>query len=302
MLEATNGGTLQIDDPVTGSGSAIIEGGKLAFDAPSNVNVTFNNGPNGTTYGELVLGDGSDFSGRISGFTGSAPGVAHSDAIDLVGINYNSSAFSKTFSASTGLLTVTDGTHAASLTFVNFDETFSLASDGHGGTLITDPPATNSSNMSVSIGGVGNDTFVFKPGIGPDRIADFNPQVDTLELSHFAHVQNVKDWRARYPRRARQRVDRARPQRQHLRSRRGGELLTGASTKPGSPALNLRVRAISGAPLFWYREHRFIDNEGVITVEEAESLEAELDAVNDNGLSFLFFPPSICPTCSDVIT
>ena len=59
VLEALNGGTLKILDPVTGSGSAIIAGGTMIFDAQSNMNVTFNNGPNGTTYGDLVLGDAS---------------------------------------------------------------------------------------------------------------------------------------------------------------------------------------------------------------------------------------------------
>ena len=44
VLEALNGGTLQILDPVIGSGSAIIAGGTMIFDAPSNMNVTFNNG------------------------------------------------------------------------------------------------------------------------------------------------------------------------------------------------------------------------------------------------------------------
>jgi hypothetical protein len=63
-------------------------------------------------------------------------------AIDLVGINYDSSAFSEAYNASNDLLTVTDVTHAASFTFDNFNGTLSFASDGHGGTLITDPPAT----------------------------------------------------------------------------------------------------------------------------------------------------------------
>ena len=192
VLEALNGGTLQILDPVTGSGSAIIAGGTVIFDAPSNMHVTFNNGSGTPTYGELVLGDASGFSGQISGFAGTAPDVAHSDAIDLVGINYNSSAFSETYNSSNGLLTVTDGTHAASFTFDNFNGTLSFASDGNGGTLITDPPAPNSSNTSVSIGGPGNDTFVFKPDIGADTIVNFNPQTDTIELEHFANVHNVQ--------------------------------------------------------------------------------------------------------------
>ena len=194
VLEALNGGTLQILDPVTGSGSAIIEGGTMIFGAQSNMNVAFENGVGTPTYGELVLGDAAGFSGQISGFVGTAPDTAHSDAIDLEGINYNSSSFSETYDAAKGLLTVTDGSHSASLTFDNFDGTLSFASDGNGGTLITDPPATRSSNPSpsVSVGGPGNDNFVFQPGIGADTVANFNPQVDTIELDHFANVQNVQ--------------------------------------------------------------------------------------------------------------
>ena len=113
VLEALNGGTLQILDPVTGSGSAIIEGGTMIFGAQSNMNVAFENGVGTPTYGELVLGDAAGFSGQISGFVGTAPDTAHSDAIDLEGINYNSSSFSETYDAAKGLLTVTDGTHSA---------------------------------------------------------------------------------------------------------------------------------------------------------------------------------------------
>ena len=43
ILEAVNGGTLQIDDAVSG-GSAIVAGGTLIFDALSDVNVAFDNG------------------------------------------------------------------------------------------------------------------------------------------------------------------------------------------------------------------------------------------------------------------
>jgi hypothetical protein len=186
-----NGGTLQILDPVNGSGTAIIAGGTMMFDAPSNMNVAFNNGTDATTYGELVLGDAAGFSGQISGFTGTAPDLAHSDAIDLVGINYNSSAFSETYNASRSVLKVTDGAHTVSLSFTNFEGTFSFASDQHGGTLITDPPASSSGNVSASID-AGNDAFVFKPGIGADTIFNFNPQADTIELDHFANIQSIQ--------------------------------------------------------------------------------------------------------------
>ena len=80
-----------------GSGNAVIAGGTVVFDAPSNIDVVFDNGTDTPTYGELVLGDASAFSGQISGFAGTAPDAGHSDVIDLVGINYNSSAFSETY-------------------------------------------------------------------------------------------------------------------------------------------------------------------------------------------------------------
>jgi Ca2+-binding RTX toxin-like protein len=47
--------------------------------------------------------------------------------------------------------------------------------------------------VSVSVGGPGNDNFVFKPGIGADTIVNFNPHNDTIELDHFANVQSVQE-------------------------------------------------------------------------------------------------------------
>ncbi len=278
ILEATNGGVLQIDDPVNGSGSAIIDGGTVALNAQANINVTFDNGTGTPAYGELVLGDASHFSGQISGFSGTAPDTGHSDTIDLTGINYNSPTFSEVYNASTGLLTVSDGSDVANITLDNFDGTLSFASNGDGGTLITDPPRTSDvtaegvmslsgigsvpaytynatpevsnctgtfsldpptesngtvsvgfdfmanndqmnlapgetltqsydvsiadaqnpaenvkQTVSVTVGGPGNDNFVFAPGVGADTITNFNPQQDTLELDHFANAQTVQE-------------------------------------------------------------------------------------------------------------
>ena len=47
--------------------------------------------------------------------------------------------------------------------------------------------------ISVSIGGPGNDNFVFQPGVGADTIANFNAQADTIELDHFANIQNAQE-------------------------------------------------------------------------------------------------------------
>ena len=289
VLEAANGGVLQIEDSIHG-GNAVIEGGVIEFDAASNVAVAFNNGAGGTAYGELVLADPSQFSGQISGFTGTAPDASHSDEIDLAGINFNSGHFSDMYDSATGLLTVTDGINTESLAFTGFSgnaSNFDFSADAAGtGTLITDPPAANteqsvdtsasengihgtitfadaggpevsvtpvtpeddsdvgrfnlsavteskigasvefgfsldsdqvnlspgqtatqsyevnltdphnpaanaSQTVSVSLGGPGNDNFIFSPGIGADTVLNFNPQQDTIELDHFAQAQTV---------------------------------------------------------------------------------------------------------------
>jgi hypothetical protein len=60
---------------------------------------------------------------------------------------------------------------------------------------VTDPQnlAVNmEQTISISIGGPGNDNFVFAPGVGADTIVNFNPQADTIQLNNFANIQNVQ--------------------------------------------------------------------------------------------------------------
>jgi hypothetical protein len=151
-----NGGTL-ITDSLSGS-AATIAGDKLIIDAQSNVNITFNNS---TAYGELVLSDAPGFTGQISGFTGTAPNLASSDAIDLTDINFGNlttKTYTPNGAGTGGTLTVADGTNTATLYFSGDYSlaNFSFASDGQGGTLITDPPQDgtvtstgSSSNLST---------------------------------------------------------------------------------------------------------------------------------------------------------
>jgi hypothetical protein len=279
VLEATNGGTLHVEDAVTGTGSAVIADGTIAFDGPSTANVTFDNSGG---HGELELGKAASFTGAIAGFTGTD--TAHSDVVDLGGIDFNSAQFAETYHAATGVLSVTDGTNSANVTFDNFQGALDFASDGHGGTAITDAPAEAAANAlstasaqgtlsfadndaatdlstsvtpdgqnyvgnlttgtvtesngtasvdygfslgsdqihvgvgqtvtqsyqvslvdgadhaanatqtaSVSIGGAGNDNFVFGPGVGADTVLNFNTQQDTVELDHFGDVQTVQE-------------------------------------------------------------------------------------------------------------
>ena len=121
-----------------------------------------------------------------------------------------------------------DGAQVATLTFDSFTGTLNVGSDGDDGTLITDPPAASHPSPtdgggaftnvilnwandqinlapdqaetlsasgqtgSVTYVGPGNDNFVFQPSIRADTIANFNRQADTIELDHFANIQNVQ--------------------------------------------------------------------------------------------------------------
>jgi hypothetical protein len=127
-----------VDDP------PITPGATLTVNGASNEVYGFT----GAT-GTLVLNQPQNFTGQIEGFTGTAPNAAHSDVVDLAGINYDSGHFSDSYNASTGVLTVSDGTDSANLTFDNFNATFEFASDGNGGTDIFDPPVSGSSGNSA---------------------------------------------------------------------------------------------------------------------------------------------------------
>ena len=126
---------IDIVDPLAPT-ATIAAGGNLDITSASNEIVTF-----AAAIGMLVLDNPESFAGQIVGFTGTAPDAAHSDVIDLVGINYDLSSFAETYNSTTGVLTITDGTHSASITFDSFNATLDFTSDGNGGTDIFDPPA-----------------------------------------------------------------------------------------------------------------------------------------------------------------
>ena len=289
-LNSGNNGTLVVDPDIT-----IGSGGSLEVSGTSTDMVLFTNGSGDT--GSLILDDASGFTGEIAGFTGTSPNALSSDMIDLTGINFNSAGFSDAYNPTTGVLSVTDGTNSATLTFVDFTGTFSFATNGSSGTDIFDPPPTGSisepsvlstatstatadsvsgsisfanshsgdiftdsitpdganyagsfsldrptdnsghvsvgfdfmanndqmnltpcetltqsysvsvadaqnpvenvnQTVSVTIGGPGNDHFVFAPGIGADTVTNFNAQQDTIELDHFANAQTAQELQA----------------------------------------------------------------------------------------------------------
>jgi len=76
-----HGGFNIVDPPATFA--TIASGGSLELNAPSSEVVSFAAGT-----GSLVLNQPESFTGQIVGFTGTAPDPAHSDTIDLIGIDY----------------------------------------------------------------------------------------------------------------------------------------------------------------------------------------------------------------------
>jgi hypothetical protein len=126
-------GTLAVAGAVTGAGTVRITGGTAAFGAAFGENVTFTKG-----VGVLELADSQGYTGRISGFANTAV-----TSLDLDDIAFTSGVTKATYSgaAASGTLTVTDGTHTARIKLTgNYTaSTFTVASDGHGGTTVVDP-------------------------------------------------------------------------------------------------------------------------------------------------------------------
>ena len=105
-----NGADLTVHGDVSGNGTAVIDGsGTVDFAAASSANVMFGSGAAGT----LKLENSFHFSGTISGFKGA-------DAIDLTDVNSATAsiAYHENAQGTGGVLTVSDGAHAAQLSFL----------------------------------------------------------------------------------------------------------------------------------------------------------------------------------------
>lgn len=124
-----NGGLLQIaEDGTAGS---------------STINFT-------SAGGILRLDDSDHFGGRISGF--GVPG-----AIDFADIAFGAQTtlhFAEAPGNTSGTLTVSDGTHTAAILLLGqyLAANFNMASDGHGGTLVTDPPIPDNQHALLASG------------------------------------------------------------------------------------------------------------------------------------------------------
>jgi hypothetical protein len=159
---------------VTGS-ATVADGGTLEISTPSNQTVSFAGGT-----GELKLDDPAAFGGHIAGFSATP---FSSDVIDLVGIDFTSPGFTGSYDAAGHLLTMSDGTHSASLTLDYFSNVLNFASDGHGGTAITNQPAIIAPGGFLEISKLTVGTVAFGAATGTlqiDNPADFSGHIQNF--------------------------------------------------------------------------------------------------------------------------
>ncbi len=138
-----NGGNITINGAVTGSGNAMISGAAtLELGAESSANVTFGADAAGT----LILRD-------PTGFTGTISGLSSTDHIDLANISYETaSVYSITYSSNTNITTlvITGGTNTDTISLLGnytINTAWHLSDDGHGGTIVSEAPASPTSEL-----------------------------------------------------------------------------------------------------------------------------------------------------------
>jgi len=140
-LQAT-GNWLDIIGPLPGGGEpiGISNGSTLELDTADSGTVTFA-GPEGA----LQLDSANGFTGEVSGF-------GALNQIDLAAIGFGANTtlgYTANNTNTGGTLTVSDGTHTANVALLGqyMAASFATASDGHGGTLVTDPPVVASQTL-----------------------------------------------------------------------------------------------------------------------------------------------------------
>ncbi|HEX3497922.1 MAG TPA: hypothetical protein VHT04_01225 [Stellaceae bacterium] len=140
-----NGGNLTIGGTVTGGGTAAIDGtARLEFASAASANTTFDAGAAGT----LKLD-------QSAGFTGTVAGFAAGDTFDLADIGFGAGttlSYAADVGGISGMLTVSDGAHTASLALLGQYAAagFQDAGDAGAGTFVTYVPPSGSDPALLS--------------------------------------------------------------------------------------------------------------------------------------------------------
>ena len=169
-----DGGTLTVNGAVTGRGRANVDGGTLDFVSAFNEAVGFT----GKT-GVLELARSQTYNATVTGF--SRNGGTSLDLADIGFVSAGEATFAGTKTG--GILTVTDGTHTATIRLAGDyrASTFVAASDGHGGTIVqaSTAPAHRLVAAMAGLGGGGAGAVHAAaepwrsppPMLGPPRVA-----------------------------------------------------------------------------------------------------------------------------------
>jgi FecR protein len=191
-LQSDGHGGTTVYDPLADAPMTIETGAVLNLSEASAQSVTFANGT-GTT-GTFAIEHAADFTGVINGFAGDGT-TANSDLIDLKDIGFSSLTgvtYTENVDHLGGTLTLSDGTDTATIKFAGSYsiDSFHFASDGHGGTLIVDPPTG-----PTLVGTNGQDQFAFTNSTLPvqSTIIDFELGQDKIDLQKFANIQSFGD-------------------------------------------------------------------------------------------------------------
>jgi hypothetical protein len=175
-----DGGTLVVNGAVTGFGAAAIDGGTLDLTSSFNDRVAFT----GTT-GVLHLAQSTAYTSNITGFSKS--GGTSLDLGDIGFVGSSEATFSGT--TSSGVLTVTDGTHTAHIHLRGnyIHSTFVASSDSHGGTIVVDTTAKDAAiapsgakfiEAMAGFGAAATDGQLHASQAWPDRMPGLaNPRV-----------------------------------------------------------------------------------------------------------------------------
>jgi hypothetical protein len=157
-------GTLSVGGAVSGAGVVKVGGGVAVFDSTFTQNVTFTAAAGSV----LELAKSTGYTGQISGF--SKTGASSLDLLDIAFGGGTKVSFSGT--TTSGVLTVTDGTHTANihLTGNYTTSTFTAADDGAGHVLVTDP-TTPMTTPAITV----QPLVTAMAGFGDGRAAEASP-------------------------------------------------------------------------------------------------------------------------------
>ena len=126
-------GVLTVNGRDLRAGTVKISGGAAFFVSAFSENVSFT-----STTGVLELAKSQTYAGQVSGLSKTG-----TSSLDLRDIGFTAGTTTATFNgtATSGVLTVTDGTHTSKITLIGnyVGRTFTTSSDGQGGTMVVDP-------------------------------------------------------------------------------------------------------------------------------------------------------------------